>query len=356
MGARKRAAGGRTNGRRRGSREPAWADLPDDELLDVRFCDLGLTIAGTWLESMVDRLRAELERKGLRFKPHVWLSTEWFSPDEVPGVAIPFYLAHPRLMKLERKQVLEVEGGTKSWCMKILRHEAGHAIDTAYRLRFKRSFRTHFGKPTQQYPETYRPKPGSRKHVLHLEWWYAQSHPLEDFAETFAVWLKPGSRWRTEYGGWPAMKKLKYVAELMHDVADRPALVRSREHIDTLRKTRRTLREHYATKRGRYGVSLPDYYDLHLRRLFVDAPERNGKEKAATFLRRHARELRNTVSQWTGHHPYTVNQFLKEMTLRSRLMDLRVEGSVRRAEMVMAGVLTVQGLGYLHGGGYNVSL
>ena len=157
-------------------------------------------------------------------------------------------------------------------------------------------------------------------------------------------------------GGWPAMKKLKYVAELMDDIATKPAVVRSREHVDPLRKTRRTLREHYATKRGRYGVSLPDYYDLHLRRLFVDAQERNGKEKAATFLRRHARELRNTVSQWTGHHPYTIDQFLKEMTLRSRLMDLRVQGSVRQAKMDTAVLLTVQVMRYLHGGGYHISL
>ncbi|MDJ0976172.1 MAG: putative zinc-binding metallopeptidase [Planctomycetota bacterium] len=354
MGARRRSNGKRKNGRRRG--EPAWVDLPDDELLDVRFCDLGLKIEDTWLAAMVTRLYEELARKGLRFKPHVWLSNEWFSPDDVPGIAIPFYLAHPRLMRLERNQVLEVEGGTKSWCMKILRHEAGHAIDTAYRLRFKHSYRKHFGKPSQPYPDTYRPKPGSRKHVLHLEWWYAQSHPLEDFAETFAVWLRPGSRWRSEYGGWPVMKKLDYVSEVMRSIADKPAVVRSRAHVDSLPKTKRTLREHYATKRGRYGVSLPDYYDLHLRRLFVDATQRNGKEKAATFLRRHARELRNTVSQWTGHHPYTIDQFLKEMRLRSRLMDLRVEGSVRQAKMDTAVLLTVQVMRYLHGGGYHISL
>ena len=26
---------------------------------------------------------------------------------------------------------------------------------------------------------------------MHLDPWYAQSHPDEDFAETFAVWLTP---------------------------------------------------------------------------------------------------------------------------------------------------------------------
>lgn len=350
MGARRRS------GTRRAKGDPAWVALSDDELLDVRFCDLGLKLAGTWLEDMVARLHDEMARKGLRFRPHVWLSNEWFSPDGVPGVAIPFYLAHPRLMKLERRMVLEVEGGTKSWCMKILRHEAGHAIDTAYRLRFKRKWRRLFGNPSAPYPDTYRPKPGSRKHVLHLEWWYAQAHPLEDFAETFAVWLKPNARWRSQYDGWQVLRKLEYVDELMDGIGDTTPPVRSRAHVDGLSKQRRTLREHYASKRGQYGVNLPDYYDLHMRRLFVDAAEKNGKEKAATFLRRHARELRQTVSQWTGHHPYTIDQFLKEMVLRSRMMDLRVEGSARQAKMDTAVLLTVQVMRYLHGGEYPISL
>ena len=66
--------------------------------------------------------------------PHAWLSDEWFSPDNTPGIAIPFYLAHPRLMRLERRQILEVEGGTASECLRILRHETGHVVQHAYRL------------------------------------------------------------------------------------------------------------------------------------------------------------------------------------------------------------------------------
>lgn len=350
MGARRKTS------KRKSTGEPEWAALRDDELLDLRFCDLGLRIDGTWLEPMVERLHDELARKGLRCKPHVWLSNEWFSPDGVPGIAIPFYLAHPRLMKLERRKMLDVEGGTKSSCMKILRHEAGHAIDTAYRLRHKHRWRRVFGNASAPYPDKYQPKPGSRKHVLHLDWWYAQSHPLEDFAETFAVWLKPGSRWRAEYDGWPVLRKLEFVDDVLNEVADTPAPVRSRARPDSVASLRTTLREHYEVRRGRYGVNLPDYYDLHLRRLFVDKAEKNGAEKAATFLRRHARELRQTVSQWTGHHPYTIDQFLKEMTLRSRLMDLRVQGSARQAKMDTAVLLTVQVLRYLHGAGYPISL
>src|SRR5713226_9490652 len=103
----------------------SWPRLNDEELLGLRLRDLRLRIQGTPLEHRVQRLYRELDARGIHFKPHVWLSEEWFAPDGVPGFAVPFYLAHPRLVKLERKQMLQVEGGTDSECMRILRHEAG---------------------------------------------------------------------------------------------------------------------------------------------------------------------------------------------------------------------------------------
>ena len=162
-----------------------------------------MQIQGTPLEGRIEKLYEELTARQLRFRPHCWLSEEWFSPDGTPGIAIPFYLAHPRLARLERKMMLEVEGGTNESCLKILRHEAGHALDTAYRLHRRQEYRRLFGRYSDPYPEFYQPRPFSRRYVLHLDLWYAQSHPVEDFAETFAVWLRPLSRWRTQYKGWP---------------------------------------------------------------------------------------------------------------------------------------------------------
>ena len=188
--------------------EPEWAGWPDDRLMDLRICDLNVAIEGSALEPRIEQLRTELSARGLsRFEPHFWLSAEWFSPDGVPGVAIPFYLAHPRLEKLERTEMLEVEGGTPDWCMKILRHEAGHAIDNAYRLRNRLRRQRVFGPSYMQYPDYYTPKPYSKSYVLHLDSWYAQSHPDEDFAETFAVWLTPDADWRTNVD-WPAPRRL----------------------------------------------------------------------------------------------------------------------------------------------------
>ena len=159
----------------------------------------------------------------------------------LPGIALPFYLAHPRLMRLEKSQMLAVEGGTPRQRMMILRHEAGHAVCNAYRLHRRKRFRTLFGSVSETYPETYKPDPASREYVTHLPAWYAQAHPAEDFAETFAVWMQPGSRWWHDYEGWPVMRKLEYVDELMIEIGEEP-WPRSRERPESLPRQRQRLR------------------------------------------------------------------------------------------------------------------
>src|SRR5215212_2035241 len=140
--------------------------MTDEQLLDMRLCDLRLSIEGTPVERRVDRVYEELSSRGLLFKPHVWLGEEWFTPDGVPGFAIPFYLAHPRLAKLERGQMLEVEGGTEKECLRIMRHEAGHALDNALLFRTRPRWRRLFGRFNAPYPESYQPDPTSRDFVL----------------------------------------------------------------------------------------------------------------------------------------------------------------------------------------------
>ena len=142
---------------------PDWPALPDEQLLDLRMCDLPLQIEGTVVETRIAELRQELPARGLAFPVHFYLSDEWFTPDGISAIAIPFYLAHPRLEKLEEAQMLEVEGGEHEWCMRILRHEAGHAIDNAYRLRRRAQRRALFGSPSEPYPDFYTPKPYSRE-------------------------------------------------------------------------------------------------------------------------------------------------------------------------------------------------
>ena len=333
-----------------------WAGWPDQKLLDVRMCDLGVSIDGTVIERRVRELNAELAKRGIAFRAHFWLSDDWFTPDEIPGVAVPFYLAHPRLARLELAQLLEVEGGTKAWCMRILRHEMGHAIDNAYCLQRRRRRQKLFGLSSTPYPEYYTAKPYSKSFVLHLDSWYAQSHPDEDFAETFAVWLDPRSVWAKRYADWPALKKLEYMNELMAEVAGRGPLVTTRRTMEPLSSLRRTLREHYAAKRTRYGLEYPNFYDRDLRKLFSDAAEHAGNALAAKFLTRVRRDVRRLVARWTGEYQYRIDQVLNDMIARCEVLELHLATPEDRAKMDFMVLLTVQTMNFLHGGRHRIAL
>jgi Putative zinc-binding metallo-peptidase len=332
-----------------------WPDLPDEQLLDARLADLPLTVSGS-LAERVAQIQHELATCGLRLDIHFYLSDEWFTPDGATSIAIPFYLAHPRLEMLEEAQMLEVEGGEPEWGMRILRHEAGHAIDNAFRLRLRRQRREIFGSPSVPYPEFYTPKPYSKSFVLHLDAWYAQSHPDEDFAETFAVWLTPSSEWRQRYLGWPAMKKIEYMDVLMHSLRDQTPRVQNPEEVDPLRKLRKTLRQHYRNKRRHYGVDHPGFYDRDLRRIFSDAPECASNTTAAQFISRIRRPVRRVVASWTGIYQYTIDQVLEDMIARCRELKLRLAVPEDQARQEFTVLLTVQTMNHLHSGGHRLFL
>ena len=334
---------------------PDWWTLSDEKLLDVRLCDLGLVIEGTELEQRIARLNAELDERGL-VRPHYWLSDEWFTPDGIPGIAIPFYLAHPRLAKLELAEMLEVEGGDPDSCLRILRHEAGHAIDNAFELRRRPTRRRLFGTPATVYPEYYTPKPYSKSFVQHLDHWYAQSHPDEDFAETFAVWLDPTSMWATRYAGWPALRKMEYMDRLMRALARARPRATSRRTVDPLPRLRKTLREHYLRKREHYGLDHPDFYESDLRNLFSDAPQYARNPSAARFIGRIRKEVRSTVASFTDSYQYTIDQLIEKLVERCRDLNLRLtdtEDSTKRDFMIF---LTVQTMNYLHSGRHRMAL
>lgn len=328
----------------------------DERLLSARLCDLDLRIRGSFLEPLVKQVRRELHERGLALRPHFWLSNEWFTPDGVPGVAIPFYLAHPRLARLEHAQLLEVEGGTPEWCTRILRHEVGHAIENAYGLRRRRRRIQLFGRSSMKYPEDYAPRPYSKSFVTHLGAGYAQSHPDEDFAETFAVWLTPGSNWRERYAGWKALPKLLYVDELMRSLAGRPPRLRTRREVDPLRSLRQTLGEHYAARRATYGVEEPELYDRDLRRLFSSAPEHAKNPSAARFLSRQRKEACRLVRRWSGVYQYTIDQVLREMIGRCRALGLRLAGPEEAVRQEFLVLLTARVVNDLHSGRHRLAL
>jgi Putative zinc-binding metallo-peptidase len=335
---------------------PDWPNFPDDRLLDVRMADLPISIDSSVLASRIEQLRQELAIHKLQFSLHFYLSDEWFTPDGASAIAIPFYLAHPRLEKLEEAQMLEVEGGEHEWCMRILRHESGHAIDNAFKLRLRRQRRQLFGSPSEPYPEFYTPKPYSKSFVLHLDSWYAQSHPDEDFAETFAVWLTPNSEWRQRYAGWPAVKKLDYMNMLMQSLHGQQPRIANVNEIDPLRRIRKTLRQHYRRKRRYYGVDYPNFYDRDLRRLFSDSEDVAGNVTAAQFLGRIRRPVRRLVASWTGIYQYTIDQVLEDMIERCRELKLRLAVPEDQARQEFTVLLTVQTMNYLHSGGHRLML
>jgi hypothetical protein len=313
---------------RRTARPDRWAELDDDALLAMRFRDLRLRIANSPVATDVQTLYGELARRGLAFKPHVWLSEEWFSPDGIPGIAIPFFAAHPRLRLLEHRMMGDVDGGNRFWRSRLLRHEAGHALDSAYRLRERSDWRRVFGRASARYPGTYAPEPSSRAHVLHLGHWYAQSHPTEDFAETFAVWLQPKARWRREYAGWPAFAKLEFVDQLMEEIAPEAPRVRDRSHIESLAENDRTLREHYRRKRARYD-RIEGRYDGWLTRAFATRPARPHGVPAGRFIREIERQLRRLLVRRDRLHPYLADHAIATITRRCQQLDLVLRASRR---------------------------
>jgi hypothetical protein len=308
----------------------SWTRMSDEQLLGLRFCDLKLKIERSPVAKRVKRLYSELDKREIGFRPHVWLSEEWFSPDGVPGIAVPFYLAHPRLERLERRMMRNVEGGSAESAMRILRHEAGHAIDTAYRLRRRKRWREVFGPASLPYPDSYRARPGSRRYVQHLGEWYAQAHPCEDFAETFAVWLKPNSSWRRTYAQWPAFHKLEVVEEMLDEVRGTRPPVRNREVVEPLRENTRTLADHYRAKLRRYSLYRRTVTDHLLERVFT-AEKKARARRASTFLRAHSVHLVNASLRELDAERYSVEQILRIAVERAEKLGLWVRGSRRDA-------------------------
>ena len=324
-----------------------WASLSDEELLEHRISTLGLRLEGTPLEPLIRQLYDELSARGFVFHPSCHVGDEWFVPIGIPAIFIPFFLVHDRLRALERTMMLEVEGGTPEWFMKLMRHEAGHAFMYAYRLTRKKKWQELFGQTSrEETPDTYRPRPFSRSYVMHLEDWYAQSHPDEDFAETFAVWLTPGLDWRKRYSRWRALQKLEYVDELMRSLVDKPPLHAPEYRVADYDCLNVKLKTYYARKRKLYEDTYPDFYDADLRQLFA-AP---AGIKASAYLQRRRRRLLNAICQWTNENRFRVNQLLARLTRRCDQLGLHVLNDDPQQDFRVSAFITTLVMNYLFTG------
>ena len=300
-----------------------WNELSDEEILQIRVRDLHLKIPESELEPLIERLYKELDDKGISFHPTCYLADEWFCPEKVPIIGVPFCLAHPRLKHIEQKMLYEVEGGTETFCMKLLRHECGHALNYAYEIYKKTRWRELFGLFSARYSDSYYYQPYSRRFVIHLEDNYAQSHPDEDFAETFAVWLTPNTNWEQKYNGWPVIKKLRYVDNLMKRIGSQPPVNTVQEHPPwSASRMTSTLAAHYERKRRALGSEFQGFYDDSLEVLFALKSSSSTSMKASKLLRHHRRELVDSVSRWTGHRKYDIRQLVNTLITRCDALDL----------------------------------
>src|SRR5262245_3632269 len=307
--------------------ETAAPDLKP--LLGRRISGLGLKLEGSPMERYVAELYRELEAKGLkRFRPLTYLTDEWGCPSEEPIIGIPFYLADTKLVQLEKafddlEDVREIR--------MYLRHEAGHAFNYAYKLFATPEWRQRFGSFNRPYRDRYRPVPFHRGFVRHMEGWYAQKHPDEDFAETFAVWLTPRSRWRQRYRGWPAMEKLRYVDRVARKVGDTEPVVRLASTDITVEEMTMTVEEYFRSQQ-------PDVppVDVALEHDMGDlvARPRKGLRPAAEFIGEHRGGLINKVEYWTGVRRSVIRALVDRMVETAQRLGVAVPAGREAATLI----------------------
>lgn len=297
--------------------------ITQKELLDTRLCDLDLKIEGSLVHSCIKRVLNEIAKNNLKITPHFWISDEWFSPDGVPGVAVPFYLLHPKLIRLEKKMMGEVEGGTKISCTKIIRHEMGHVLDNAFKLRNLKTRQSYFGFSSSTYPDYYYPVKDTTKYVHHLEDWYAQAHPDEDWAESFAYWLA-NPNWKRKLKSWECLPKLEYLDLVMKKIAGKKQKVSNKIILDPISNSTLTLREYYEKKKKRFKVQ----------------PEKSNPY-IIKYLKKYKSDFYKELAAKTNQNSYNLKQIYR-LVLGNN--EVKFSGRVTKKKVV--NLLTRQGVKY----------
>ncbi len=312
--------------------------------------ELGLTLKGTPLEAILDEFRREVAALGLRVQPRFYLSTEWGVPFETVAIAIPFYLAEPELAELHADRTGMVEGVDRDDVLRYLRHELGHVVNYAYRLYERPEWIQRFGAITQPYLEEYRPEPWSPRFVRHLPGWYAQKHPDEDWAETFAVWMTPGLDWRAEYTKWPnALAKLEQCDALIAEIRDRDPEVTDDEVDEDVAEIDYSIDEFYRDVLPEQ-FPLPAGLDGALRAIFV--PSGLAAGPAGALIRAHARSIARAVYTWTGHFPEHTRALVAHLAARADELGLGTPRDPEPALVAVTAFVTSLAMNHVHRGTY----
>jgi Putative zinc-binding metallo-peptidase len=320
---------------------------------------LGLTIAGSQLEPILDAFRAELAQAGIqKVQPHFYLSTEWGVPFGTVSIAIPFYLARPELVTFHAERQGHVEGFDAVEILRYLRHEMGHVVNYAYQLYNQEEWVKHFGSITQSYRDDYRPVPFSPRFVQHLPGWYAQKHPDEDWAETFAVWLTRGLDWRAEYADRPeALRKLEFCNQTMTRVQDKDPLVTATEADEDVGQLGYSLEQYYKSTAPVLEGFTPGL-DGALRAIFEERGHKDNhagasRKPASLLISRLELELVADVYRWTGHFPERTRPLLRHLAKRADQLSLvYTEGRELAAIVGLTTMVAALAMNYVHKGTY----
>jgi hypothetical protein len=321
---------------------------------EVPIRDLGLRIQGTTLEPILREFEQELEACGLRhLRPRFYLSTEWGVPFETIAIAIPFYLAKAELAELHAERTGMVEGQDREEILRYLRHEMGHVVNYAYKLYDRPEWVQSFGAITQPYEDDYRPQPWSTRHVHHLPGWYAQKHPDEDWAETFAVWMTPDRDWHADYSAWPqALGKLEVCDRILREIRDQPPVVTDDELDEEVEEIDYSIEDYYEEALPRAG-EMPPGLDGAVRAIVSELPRTGAMHPLATMIRAHARSLARSVFTWTGHFPERTRELLRHLADRSDELTLSYPAQHETTVLIaLTALVTSLAMNHVHKGTY----
>lgn len=336
--------------------EPAFQE---SSLRTAHIRDLGLQISGTQLEPIIREFEQELTALGLtKLRPRFYLSTEWGVAFGTISIALPFYLAKPELEAIQAEQVGHIEGVSRADILKYLRHEMGHVVNYAFRLYEQEEWVKLFGSITQPYIEDYKPQPFSRRFVHHLPGWYAQKHPDEDWAETFAVWMTPAHDWRKEYEKWAtALAKLEYCDRIINELREREPAVRSEERDEDVGELTYSVHDYYS-KLGSGTGEMPPGLEGALTAIFedLDVPEnshQSPRKPAGALIKRMERDLVANVFRWTGHFPERTRPLVRYLAERAdQLKQVYPENREADVAVAITTLVTALAMNHVHRGTY----
>ena len=296
--------------------------IPEDILLKLKISDLPLNIKKSYVYPYILQVIEELKNHKINFKMNMWFADEWFVADDTVGMGVPFYMLDLKLIKMEKKHVGFVDGETKQECLNIIRHEIGHVLDNAFKIRQREDFKKIFGDAAKKYPKSYDYKKYSKKFVRNIKDGYAQGHPVEDFAETFAVWLDPNSCWKSKYKLWPAYKKLLYVDKLIKGFKNKKQVVFKKESFDLAADSKITLKKYYSIKKRLYGQNGDDFWDSSLKKVFSGSKIKS--PTAYEFLTENRVEIINRLHCHENIRKYRLKKIYTQLRDRSKRLNLKV--------------------------------